>query len=245
VKSLFKSLPDGCDLSYKNLFEAKTNGSKFAREQCEGLWRDFHSLADNQFTEEFPFRFEQRWFEMYLGATLRNVGLAVSPSPKGKGGPDFCVDHGGRRFYVEAITPTQGDADNPDRVLDPIYTDADGRALAALVPTNQITMRLSRAFKTKADKYKGYREAGKIPQDATCIIAINSRDIPMHGRMLNRIGSARCMVWAINTCPSIRMAVRRWRGVNIAGFCKERSAKGINPAPCTKSRRSLVRSMRA
>jgi len=178
VKPLFKSLPDGCDISYKNLFEAKTSGSKFAREQCERLWRDFHSLADHQFTEEVPFQFEQRWFEMYLGATLLNVGLAVSPSPKNRGGPDFCVDYGGQRFCIEAITPTQGDADNPDRVLDPIYTDADGTAVAALVPTNQITMRLSRAFKTKADKYEGYREAGKIPQDATCIIAINSRDIP-------------------------------------------------------------------
>jgi hypothetical protein len=178
MKRLFESLPDGCDVSYKNLFEAKTNGSKFAREQCERLWRDFHSLADKQFTEEFPFQFEQRWFEMYLGATLRNVGLTVSPSPKGRGGPDFYVDHDGRRFCVEAITPTQGDADNPDRVLDPIYTDADVGAVAALVPTNQITMRLSRAFKTKADKYKGYRETGKIPQDAACIIAINSRDIP-------------------------------------------------------------------
>ena len=70
MKPLFESLPDGCDISYKNLFEAKTNGSKFAREQCERLWQDFHSLADNQFTEEFPFQFEQRWFEMYVGAAL-------------------------------------------------------------------------------------------------------------------------------------------------------------------------------
>jgi hypothetical protein len=89
--------------------------------------------------------------------------------------------------------------------------------VAALIPTNQITMRLSRAFKTKADKYKGYRETGKIPQDAACTIAINSRDIPTHGRMHNRIGSARCMAWAINACLSIRMAVPR-KGVNIASL---------------------------
>lgn len=72
----------------------------------------------------------------------------------------------------------RSDADNPDRVLDSIYSDADGTAVAALVPTNQITMRISRVFKTKAEKYHGNRETGKIPQDAIRIIAINARDIP-------------------------------------------------------------------
>jgi hypothetical protein len=177
MKPLFKSLPEGCDISYKNLFEAKTSGSKFARGQCEQLWRLFHDLADNQFIDRFRFEFEQRWFEMYLGATLRDANLDVSASPQGNG-PDFLVDHIGRRIYIEAITPEQGHEENPDRVPDPIYRDAYGRPMAGRVPTDQITMRLAEAFRKKAGAFNRYRRDGIIPRDATCIIAINSRDIP-------------------------------------------------------------------
>jgi hypothetical protein len=177
VRQLFKSLPAGCGMSYTNLFQAKTNGSKLAREQCEQMWQAFHDLADNQFVDRFPFEFEQRWFELYLGATLRDADLAVSASPQGNG-PDFSVDHNGRRFYIEAITPEQGHEENPDRVPDPVYKDAYGKPMAVRVPTDQITIRLADAFRKKAGAFNRYRRDGIIPRDATCIIAINSRDIP-------------------------------------------------------------------
>jgi hypothetical protein len=43
---------------------------------------------------------------MYAGATLRDANLDVFASPRGNG-TDFSVDHDGRRFYIEAITPEQ------------------------------------------------------------------------------------------------------------------------------------------
>jgi hypothetical protein len=177
MKPLFKALPDNCDVSYRNLFKSTKEGSRRAREQCEQMWRAFHDLADNQFIDRLAFEFEQRWFEMYVGATLRDANLDVSASPQGNG-PDFSVDHDGQRFYIEAITPEQGHEKNPDRVPNPVYTDAYGKAVAVRVPTDQITMRLAEAFRKKAGAFNRYRRDGIIPRDATCIIAINSRDIP-------------------------------------------------------------------
>jgi hypothetical protein len=175
MKPLFRIPPDGCNLAYRNLFSATSGRAKAAREQCEELWRHFHDLADKNFADRFPFEFNQRWFEMYLGTALRDANLDVSaPKP----GPDFCVTVDGRQIYIEAVTPEAGHPQNPDRVPEPIYKDAYGEPIASRVPHAQITLRLAGAFHAKAGVYNGYRFKKYIPQDATCLIAINLRDIP-------------------------------------------------------------------
>jgi type I restriction enzyme S subunit len=139
------------------------------------LWRDFYDLADQNFVERLPFEFHQRWFEMYLGATLRGASLDVSaPKP----GPDAQVMVDGRPTYIEAIAPTAGHPVHPDTVQKPVYTDADGNPVAAKVPHTQITLRLADAFRKKADVFDGYRRKGYVGKEDPCIIAINLRDIP-------------------------------------------------------------------
>jgi hypothetical protein len=175
VKPLFRHLPDDCCMSYRNLFAATKGKAQNAREECEALWRKFHDLADNNFVDRFPYEFHQRWFEMYLGATLRDANLEVSaPKP----GPDFCVTSGGRLIYIEAIAPEAGDPLHADHVPEPVYKDADGNVKMSQVPHTPITLRLAGAFHKKAGAYNKYRLKGTIAKDAVCVIAINLRDIP-------------------------------------------------------------------
>jgi hypothetical protein len=175
VKHLFRNLPDDCHKAYRNLFVATKGQAKRAREQCEELWLHFHDLADKNFVGRFPFDFQQRWFEMYLGAALRDADLDVSaPKP----GPDFCVTVSGRQLYIEAIVPVAGHPWNPDHVAAPKYKDADGNATFSQVPHTAITLRLAGAFHSKARAFDGYRIKGHVPRNAVCIIAINLWDIP-------------------------------------------------------------------
>ena len=176
TKSLFlERPPEGCSIAYRNLFVSSNRKAQVARETCEALWGGFHDLADANFVERMPFEFHQRWFEMYLGATLRDAGLDVSaPKP----GPDFRVILHGRPTYIEAIAPTPGHPLHPDTVQEPVYADAEGNPIAARVPHTQITLRLADAFRRKADVFDGYRRKEYVEKDAACIIAINLRDIP-------------------------------------------------------------------
>src|ERR1700677_1670860 len=159
VKPLFRNLPDECSTSYRNIFSAREGRAKEAREYCEALWLQFHDLADSNFVTLFPFSFHKRWFEMYLGASLRDANLAVSPSPNGRG-PDFCLTVGGRQTYIEAVTPESGSRYHSDHVPEPTYADVDGKPVAVRVPHTSITLRLANAFQKKARAFDRYRMNG-------------------------------------------------------------------------------------
>jgi hypothetical protein len=99
------------------------------------MWREFQPLADSNFLDRFPFEFHQRWFEMYLGATLRNAGLEVrAPKP----GPDFQILANGQRIHVEAVCATRGNPLHDDAVPEPVYRDADGNPVVSQVPHDLI-----------------------------------------------------------------------------------------------------------
>lgn len=167
--------PEGCAQNYRNLWEPPNARSALVRQQCEELWRDFSDLADGNFIERFPFELHQRWFEMYLGASLRRAGLSPSaPKP----GPDFQIIVERAPIFIEAIAPTAGDPLHPDMVPEPVYIDADGEAMAAQVPHDLITFRLATAFRTKANAFDGYRRKGYVGAGDACIIAMNLRAIP-------------------------------------------------------------------
>jgi hypothetical protein len=165
---------DGCADNYRVLWNPPNARASRVRRQCEELWSDFSELADSNFTERFPHELHQRWFEMYLGATLRRAGLQVTaPKP----GPDFRVMVNGRPIFIEAIAPTAGDPLHADAVREPVYIDAEGNPAAAQVPHDQITLRLATAFRQKADAFDRYRRARLVGENGACIIAINIRAI--------------------------------------------------------------------
>ena len=167
--------PDAGSMAYRNIFEARSQEAAQARRLCEDIWRDFHDLADPQFVERFPFEFHQRWFEMYVGASLRRAGLDVTaPKP----GPDFRVVVAGRAIYIEAVAPTGGNPLHADAVSEPNYRDTDGTLRMVQVPHAKITLRIADAFRRKADVFDGYRLNGYVGKDDPCIIAINLHDVP-------------------------------------------------------------------
>ena len=167
--------PEGCSMSYRNLYAARSERAALAKRSCEGLWRDFRDLADRNFRDRFPFEFHQRWFEMYVGASLRRAGLDVSaPKP----GPDFRVVVDGAPIYIEAIAPTGGDPLHPDAVHEPIWREEDGSPRVVQVPHAKITLRLAGAFRAKADVFDSYLGKDLVRERDPCIIAINLHDIP-------------------------------------------------------------------
>jgi hypothetical protein len=128
--------PDDPSKAYRNLFEARSGRAAQARAFCDDIWRDSHDLADLRFLERFPFEFHRRWFEMYLGGSLRRVGLHVeAPKP----GPDLRVTLEGRPIYIEAVAPTGGNSWHADSVQEPIYRADDGTRRAVQVPPAETT----------------------------------------------------------------------------------------------------------
>jgi hypothetical protein len=176
VRDLFNIKPsETTSMAYRNLYAPVSRRAAQAKAVCEEMWREFHDLADPQFRERFPFEFHQRWFEMYLGVSLRRAGLNVSaPKP----GPDFRVLLESGPVYIEAVAPTGGHPLHADHVGEPDYLDADGNPQATQVPHARITLRIADAFRRKADIFDGYLQDGYIAAVDPCIVAINLHDIP-------------------------------------------------------------------
>jgi len=167
--------PDGCAPVYRNLIRPQHRGAIAARQRCEEMWAAFHPLADGNFLDRLPFEFHQRWFEMYLGASLVSAGLDVRAP---KSGPDFEVSAGSQRIFIEAVAPTPGNPEHADFVSEPVYRDAEGRAIAVDVPHDRITLRIASAVRAKLDVFDRYRSRGLVSADDACIVAVNLRDIP-------------------------------------------------------------------
>lgn len=178
MRDLFAVDAPNVDLAYSNIRAPTREGSAIARANCDALWRDFEPYASAHFLAEFPLRFHQRWFEMYLAVALLRAGLDIS-CPK-ENAPDVRVQHGdGRVLWLEAVAPTGGDESNRDRVEYPRPAPGEG-SVAYPVPTEQVTLRVVGALHDKARKLKGYRDQRVIAHDEQALVAINVNGIP-HG----------------------------------------------------------------
>jgi hypothetical protein len=167
--------PDGCALVYRNLIRPQHRGAVAARQRCEEMWAAFQPLADSNFLERLPFEFHQRWFEMYLGASLVSAGIEIrAPKP----GPDFEIRAAGKRIFIEAVAPTPGNPEHADAVSEPVYSEAQGRPIAVEVPHDRITLRIASAVRAKLDVFDRYRSKGLVSAEDACIVAVNLRDIP-------------------------------------------------------------------
>lgn len=177
-RDLFKVDDPHADLSYVNVRAPRHRGAERARYNCDELWREFEPYASSHFLDEFPYRFHQRWFEMYLTVALVRAGLNVECPATAA--PDVQIRYAhGRVLWVEAIAPTGGDESNPDRV-EHFRLSPGESSVAGYVPRDQVTMRVSSALSTKADKLRTYRDRGVIGPNDQAVIAVNVRDIP-HG----------------------------------------------------------------
>ena len=112
----------------------------------------------------------QQFSEVLLADQLNKVGITpVHPQH----GPDFLIEHTGRRIWIEVITPTA-------EVLPAKWLDANYKGVRGL-PHKEMLLRWTSAIKEKAEKLlgdprsnkKGYLEKGIVGPNDGYVIAIN------------------------------------------------------------------------
>jgi hypothetical protein len=165
---------------------ADSEGGKIRR-VLENLWSRFKPYADKQFIKEFGRHVEERFWEMYLAdrlldgrkALIKRDNLAQRQRDEG---PDFCIQKGRRKIWVEVIAPGPGDDANLDKVPDLFASGAgdDNR--------RKIELRIASALKTKADKFALYREKGIIGPKDSCVVAIAASQFALEAQAASGAG---------------------------------------------------------
>jgi hypothetical protein len=169
---LFDNDDPDASQGFKNFKAAAddSDGGKI-RLALEGLWSRFEPYADKQFIKEFGRHVEERFWEMYLGVRLLEGRKALRkkdklPKAERDEGPDFCIQKGRRRIWVEMIAPSSGDDTNLDKVPDLFASSAENDS------RRKIELRIASALKTKTDKFAGYLGKGIIGPSDSCVVAI-------------------------------------------------------------------------
>ncbi|MFT4933976.1 MAG: hypothetical protein ACI9LT_000649 [Pseudoalteromonas distincta] len=167
---------DGANLDrgFENLKAAELPIEQQLHAMLQGMWERYEPYADPDFRQGFARDVDGRFWEMYLGCALLEAGRTLLPVVQRQregGQPDLCVLDDGRRIWIEAITPNEGDA-GPDQIVRPVPINEGGGLFA--VPMRQAQLRTSSAFWTKAQKIGRYMEQGVITPEDTRIIAISA-----------------------------------------------------------------------
>lgn len=159
-------------IGVKNILESESEQCVAIRAELEKLWSTCADLTDKEFIPAFNRDPEPRYWEMYLGASLRKLGLELS---SGNSGPDLKVEGQKIPIWIEAIAPSQGDPENDDYLPD-LPTDAG----VYDVPRDKIILRFTGALETKRAKFAEYLEGGVIGSGDPCVIAISAGNLPFY-----------------------------------------------------------------
>lgn len=167
--ALFAQLPPAACQGYRNLRDPPSSNAALCRDYCEHLWSRFYPYADDGFAEDFAVHLHQRFWEMYLGATLLDAGHQITaPKP----GPDFRLRLGDRTVWIEAVAATPGDPGRPDSV--PRYEPKEGVIEGHYVPHDQIVLRCTAAIAAKFPvQYNRHVQMGLIGPADCYVVAVN------------------------------------------------------------------------
>ncbi len=127
------------------------------------LWQAAHSYLDPDLPVKLPNQFHQHFWEIYLAASLLEIGLILESSSSSDG-PDICIKPNGLPVWVEAVTALAGQG--VDAVQKAEFGD------------DQIKLRLLNAFNKKSEKYDVYKKKSWIGSKDPYIIAINAALVP-------------------------------------------------------------------
>lgn len=134
------------------------------------------ALGDADFAQKLCSRDESQFWqqlsEVLLAHELLEAGLKLVPS---RDGPDFLLEHEGRRIWIEVICP------RPEGISAEWLGPPTGRAVS--MPHEAMLLRWTAAIKEKAEKLlgndklgtKGYLQKGIVHIDDVYVIAINAR----------------------------------------------------------------------
>jgi hypothetical protein len=163
-------------IGYRNLRIGEFPVEREIKAGLEALWARYEPYADANFCQEFSRQPDNRFWEMYLTVRLLDAGKKIRsraelPSAARDVGPDLCIQKGTRRIWIEAVSPEQGHANNPDRVAD---RPAEEARIDADEQRRQVELRITTALCSKIEKFKGYRNDGIIGERDSCIVAISA-----------------------------------------------------------------------
>lgn len=160
---------DGTDKFFNALKDEVSPWCAEAKVFTQDLWKKTHSYLDSDLANELRTQFHQRFWEMYLVASLLEAEKEIE---KGRSvGPDICIKFADSpKIWVEAIAPLHGTGDDA-------VQEAPPRVVRS-VPDEQIKLRLLHAFDEKFKKFKKYQEKNLVCDTEPCIVAINAAQVP-------------------------------------------------------------------
>jgi hypothetical protein len=160
---------DGSDKFFNAL---KTEGKPRYTEAkvfTQNLWERTHSYLDSDLANQLRSQFHQRFWEMYLVASLLDAEQELE---KGRSeGPDICIKSADLpKIWIEAVTALPGTGEDavPKAQLKVVRS----------VPSVQIKLRLLNVFDTKFKQFKKHGEKNLICDDEPYVIAINAAQVP-------------------------------------------------------------------
>lgn len=165
---------DNLDPGFVNIRERQSRAEQEMHELIEAMWAIYEPYADPDFRHGFARDVDGRFWEMYLGCTLLEAGRALLPAAerlREGGQPDLCVVEDGRRIWIEAIAPDDGEP-GPDQIARPVPINEGGGFAPA--PVRQAQLRTTGAFWTKSRRIAHYLSEGVIGADDVRIIAISA-----------------------------------------------------------------------
>ena len=168
MSSLFGPADEGTCDAYR---ACRDHGTKAdARAFLEHAWdRLGHLVGDRQqhFLTEFRSNFHAKSWELYLLDVLSAASCRIEPGkPEG---PDICAIIGGKRVWIEAVVPTPGAPESPDRV----FQRPSGPWAGALYPEAALLIRYRSVLEEKLKKIDRYLAKGVIASTDVVLIAVN------------------------------------------------------------------------
>lgn len=133
------------------------------RPRFEELWKLYQPHADRHFLSEVKKQFHQRTWEMYVGCALLKNKISFSSENEG---PDFLVQAGERKVWIECIACNKGEG--ADKVPPLQY------GVVQDVPEDEMCIRIAHALKTKKETYDRYRKQERVGNSDPLVIAVNA-----------------------------------------------------------------------
>lgn len=131
---------------------------------CMSLWNQFYPYADRSFINEFALHPHQRFWEMYLGVHLLNLGFKLLP-PTIDIGPDIHLVIDDRNVWIEATVPGEGEGkDNVPTIHEHSQFEE--------IPVEKIILRFTNSLSAKNEKLNNYLQDGIIKPEDSFLIAI-------------------------------------------------------------------------
>lgn len=155
------------------------------REWYERRWPDFKKYLDKNFVSGFKNKEEHlsREWEFHIVSVLLDYGFTLKEK-KWEIGPDFCIETGDKKVWVEAVSCSLGQTDP----VEPMPIMGSGKLYSFGGNIEDINrpraLRITNAIATKFEQYKRYLDNPEcdVSKNDCLVIAVNGNQIQHYSR---------------------------------------------------------------